>query len=111
MALDTGNYAQITTGRGNTQTISYPSNTTYGYLNTTIDAIEQDAVTDEVTNVEEVIEPAVEDVNLLEPIILEPTAPVSTATEDNKAGKKKPVVKEESEGAKPDFKKGKKKSK
>ena len=39
MALDTGNYAQITTGRGNTQTISYPSNTTYGYLNTTIDAI------------------------------------------------------------------------
>ena len=79
--------------------------------NTTIDAIEQDAVTDEVTNVEEVIEPAVEDVNLLEPIILEPTAPVSTATEDNKAGKKKPVVKEESEGAKPDFKKGKKKSK
>ena len=39
MALDTGNYAIITKGRGDTQTVSYPPDTTYGYLNSTIDAI------------------------------------------------------------------------
>ena len=57
---------------------------------------------------------AVSEVNLdlLEPVVnIDEKKDEPSASEDNKATKKKPVVKDTTEGSKPDFKKGKKKSK
>jgi translation initiation factor IF-2 len=70
-------------------------------------------VTEDVTAVVDPLA-SIETINLPEPVVLEPGTPIESTTDENKAdknAKKKQVVKEEGDGVKSDFKKGKKKSK
>ena len=83
-------------------------------VNISEDADKPHAISDIVPTNVEMIDVGQVDVTSVEPVIdVNPKAPssVSEAPKSDKPVKKKPVVKEESEGSKPDFKRGKKKAK